>query len=539
MNKANHQRLRNWLASLRQDPAFHTQILISTVFILLIAVFNWSLDRYWQHSLQPRLYKVAETQAKVLAESQSAVLLQTLERTAPNYLAQALADTVQEMLIVEDPAIGERFVRHLTLQIDYSTVDAEAGTLDISEGDANCTRCFHTDVPLINRQGEILGLASFAISDGYLRTLSKDMRSKLFAESSIVIALVIAVWVVMMVMFYRLHSAKKLIEASDHAKTRFMANVTHELRTPLNAILGYTQLYKQDAQLMQHHRQGIETIDRSADHLLLMISDILEFSRANEDSLTLHPEEIDLGKFLSTIVEMTRVSTRLKGLEFLYDFSEQLPAIIVADEKRLRQILLNLLSNAIKFTEHGKVIFSVKTIPCRSNHSRRLRFAVQDSGIGIDRGQIKSIFIPFHQLDNAITRAEGTGLGLTISQRLLNLMNSKLQVSSEAGSGSVFWFNLEVQASGSETLSRSTVVEEPTLLNLPDPAVLAQLKEHAKRHNVLALRQLIDTLKASEQHAQFLQQVQPFIQQYRFKQLLEWLDNQEKTARSQNDSVPG
>ncbi|TQV88061.1 sensor histidine kinase [Aliikangiella coralliicola] len=160
------------------------------------------------------------------------------------------------------------------------------------------------------------------------------MKSKLFAESGLVFGLIATVWLV--IMYHRLHIAKQILEASDQAKSRFMANVTHELRTPLNAILGYTQLYKRDLEMMNNYGQGIKAIDRSADHLLLMINDILEFSRANEENLTLHPVEVDLHSFLKTMIEMTQISTQIKNLPFAYNFDKDLPSIVKIDDKRLR-----------------------------------------------------------------------------------------------------------------------------------------------------------------------------------------------------------
>lgn len=526
MSNGTLPKVKAWYKRQQQFAALYTQLLISAFFVLLIVLFLWSADHFWETTQQPRLYKAAETQAQVLAESQSAVLVATLERTPVALLPAALRETVQKMLIVEDPAIGERFIRQLSLQIDYSTIAVEEGSLDLIEGEPNCNACFRTDILLTNDTGDILGVAGFSISGGYYQSLIAEMKPRLFAESSTVLILVLIIWVMVSVIFHRLHAAKRVVEASDQAKTRFMANVTHELRTPLNAILGYTQLYKQDSQLMQKHRQGIETIDRSADHLLLLINDILEFSRANEESMTLHPAEIDLANFLITLVEMIRVKAQLQGLEFHYHFDEVLPVTIVADEKRLRQVLLNLLSNAVKFTEQGSITFRVQKLSDRANGLARLRFSVEDTGIGINRKQLRDIFIPFHQLDNAITRAEGTGLGLAISQRFLTIMDANLQVASKVDEGSAFWFNIDVPAQGQQSTAALLEGTGTRPLTYPDPAWIQQLKEQAKRHNVLGIRNLISELQQQGQHEDFLHRIQPFVQQYRFKQLLEWLDQQ-------------
>ena len=538
MNNAAFTSIKSWIKQQSQFVALYTQVLISVFFITLIAIFQWSTDHFWTKTQMPRLYQAAETQAQILAESQAAVLSATLELTPPDQLASALQETTQRMMIAEDPAIGDRFIRQFSLQVDYSVVNANDSSLDFFEGENHCDNCFHSDILLTNNDGDIMGVASFAISDGYYQSLIKEMKPRLFAESNMVLVLVIVIWFIVALIFHRLHTAKKHIEASDQAKTRFMANVTHELRTPLNAILGYTQLYKQNSELMRSYRQGIETIDRSADHLLLMINDILEFSRANEESIHLHITEVDVQKFLNTLVEMIRVRTQLKGLAFSYDFAESLPAIVCFDEKRLRQILLNLLGNAVKFTESGQIRFNVKLIPSitasrahpTAKGTARLQFSVEDTGIGINQKQLKDIFIPFHQLDNAITRAEGTGLGLTISQRLLGLMNAKLHVSSKPNEGSVFRFTIEVPVVGTSSITptNSDSLPADALFLLPEAAQLSQLKELATRHNVLGIRTLMEELESQNQYAEFLEKAKPFIQQYRFKQLIQWLQEQEE-----------
>lgn len=507
------------------------QVVISLIFVAVILVFLWTLGRYWQNTLQPRLYLAAETQAKVLAESKAAALTEALTRHSSTHLATAVEDTIQEMLIIEDPAIGERFIRKIQLQLDYTVVPIAEGALDLVEGEESCETCFIAEVPLISRDGELLGLVTFSLSDQYFQLLSEEMESKLFTESSIVLALLIAVWVLIMVLFHRLNKARKIIEASDLAKTRFMANVTHELRTPLNAILGHTQVYKKDSEMMRNYGQGIKAIDRSADHLLLMINDILEFSRANEEQLALHPSDVDLHAFLSTVIEMTRISTQVKNLDFHHDFDQNLPEQVSVDDKRLRQILLNLLSNAVKFTETGRIAFSVKAQATKAD-TCRVRFEIQDTGIGIEKAKLQAIFIPFQQLDNAVTRAEGTGLGLTISQRLVGLMGGKLEVESKPSKGSRFWFELPMKIIGNGSIKPHNSeldggeAEQETMV-YPDEETLTTLIEQTKRHSILGLRQVVKELEGREELRPFLTMVRPYVDNYRFKELAEWLERRE------------
>lgn len=521
--KVRNRKFCSAVRSFWQRSVLPTQILISAFFVVLLGLFYWSSESFWENTQVPRLKKAAETQAQILAESQSSALAEILQREVAAAQASLLADTLKKMLIVEDPAIGERFIRHIALELDYTTLDAEPQSLDMQQGEP-CDTCFQTEVLLTDREGNILGLASFAISGGYFDTLVEEMRPRLFAESGLILLMVVIVWSCILFMFYRLQAAKRLIEASDQAKTRFMANVTHELRTPLNAILGYTQLYKKDAELPRHLHQGVETIDRSAAHLLLMINDILEFSRSNQETLSLHPGEIDMGPFLTTLVEMVRVRARLNSLDFQYEFSPDLPAVILADEKRLRQVLLNILGNAVKFTPQGQITFTVKRKPGTSSTHLTLIFDVKDTGIGIDKEQLQAIFIPFQQVDNPINRAEGTGLGLAISQRLLSLMNSELKVHSEMNKGSRFWFYLNVPILDQQTMACPAKGLDTAKLILPDDAFLKKLLAQLRRQNILGVRELISELESDGRYVSFLREVKPFLQNYRFKQLVDWLE---------------
>ncbi|MDO3387895.1 ATP-binding protein [Gilvimarinus sp. SDUM040013] len=503
-----------------------TPLVICIVFLVLITSFVVALNRYWSNSLQPRLYRTAETQATILAESQANLLQQSLSLALASGQPNHLNDTVQEILLVEDPAIGQSIVEGLTLELDYQTVEAQSGSLDFIEGNTACASCFHASIPLFTTNGELIGIADFKLSDAYFQDLSQEMKSKLMAESSVALALMVVVWLTMLVMFYRLNAAKQVIEDSDRAKTRFMANVTHELRTPLNAILGYTQLYKEDGALMKTHRQGIETIDRSADHLLLMINDILDFSRTNQDTITLTAVETSFIHFLKTICDMAQAHARPKGIEFVCEVPERLPTAVHADEKRLRQVLLNLIGNAIKFTEKGRVTLRVELLKT-GNDSADLRFSIRDTGIGISTSDLAMIFVPFVQVDNDITRSEGSGLGLTISQRILQLMNAKLKVSSTPDQGSDFFFNLHLATAQGLAASNAAMfnpsAKQSSRVNAPPTEKIEALIELAQKHNILALRKAVEKLEIDEHYQGFAEELKPYLQNYRFKPLVEHL----------------
>ena len=407
--------------------------------------FLWSVGRYWTSVLQPRLALAAETHAEVLANAQATPLADILERTKRSAQPRALDTKLQELLLITDPAVQEPLFKAVELMFDYDLVRSPQGSLDIAIGESDCQACYQVEVPLVDTRSNLIGIASFWVTDAYYRRLAGNMKDRLYTEMSIALLVLAGVWVIVLALYFRLQRAKELIEVSDRAKTRFLANVSHELRTPLNAILGYTQLFKRNRELMKGYGQGIGTIDRSADHLLLMINDILDFSRVESDKVQLVDGEVSLVEFLGTLVEMTLIRARLKDIEFHHEFSGNLPQVVQCDDKRLRQVLLNLLNNAVKFTRKGGVTFRVVTLPHHADLAcSRVRFEIVDTGPGIPANKLEEIFLPFHQLESSEVSAEGSGLGLAISSNLLDLMGAKLRVESRVGEGSRFWFDLNL-----------------------------------------------------------------------------------------------
>lgn len=237
--------------------------------------------------------------------------------------------------------------------------------------------------------------------------------------------------------------AKEQADSASRAKSEFLANMSHELRTPLNGILGYAQILNRDEALSQRAKHGVNIIQQCGSHLLTLINDILDLSKIEARKLELIPSSIQLSSLLETVVEMCQIKAEQKGIEFLYQPSSRLPDGVIVDEKRLRQVLINLLGNAIKFTDQGKVSLQIEVLSL-AEQQVSLLFQVIDTGVGIASDDFSSLFQAFEQVGDRRKQAEGTGLGLAISQQIVQLMGSTIQVKSQLGVGSEFFFAVDL-----------------------------------------------------------------------------------------------
>jgi len=239
-----------------------------------------------------------------------------------------------------------------------------------------------------------------------------------------------------------LKKAKEAAEAANRSKSVFLANMSHELRTPLNAILGFSRLMWRDATLGPAHRERLGIINRSGEHLLALINDVLEMSKIEAGRIVLKDQTFDLRHALTDLEAMVRPPAEGKGLQVQITCSPDLPRYIKTDPHKLRQVLINLLDNAVKFTEQGTIAFNVSSALLNGNQT--LCFEIRDSGAGMAPEEQEAIFNAFVRTPSADQEAPGTGLGLAISRRFARLMGGDITVESQLGQGSVFSFRIPV-----------------------------------------------------------------------------------------------
>ena len=290
-------------------------------------------------------------------------------------------------------------------------IEREEESLD---GDGNRIALLTTKVPLVDKNAQVIGIAG----------VGRDITERQRVERE-------------------MQRAKEAAEAASKAKSEFLANMSHEIRTPLNGVMGMTDLAL-DTELTPEQRDYLETVKSSSDALLTVINDILDFSKIEAGKIDLESVDFNLRDSLESTLKTVALRADEKGLELLCEVAPEVPEVVCGDSTRLRQVVINLVGNAIKFTDSGEITVRVQT---ESREASRcvLHITVSDTGVGIPEEKRELIFAPFSQADTSTTRKYGgTGLGLTISTRLVEMMGGKIWVESEVGRGSQFHFTARV-----------------------------------------------------------------------------------------------
>jgi two-component system, sensor histidine kinase and response regulator len=291
--------------------------------------------------------------------------------------------------------------------------------------------------------------------------------------------------------------SKETAEVANRAKSQFLASMSHELRTPLNAILGFSQVMARNTSITSEQKEYIEIINRSGEHLLELINDVLSMSKIESGQITLNETQFNLYHLLDSLQEMLQLKASSKGLQLIFESASDLPKYILTDEAKLRQVLINLLGNAIKFTQQGTVTLRVSSqgennLP--GAEISQLYFEIADTGPGIASSEIDTLFKPFVQTETGRKSMQGTGLGLPISQRFIRIMGGDIGVASQVGKGTIFTFYIQVNLATEYNELENSATKKIISLEAGQPTYRILIVEDVAENRQL----LIEVLKSLE-----------------------------------------
>jgi two-component system, sensor histidine kinase and response regulator len=319
-----------------------------------------------------------------------------------------------------------------------------------------------------------------------------------------------------------LQRAKVEAEKANETKNIFLAKVSHELRTPMNGILGYAQILERSNTLGAKEQHGVQVIYQCGNHLLKLINDLLDVARIESQKVKLSLDHVHIKSLVNEVLAVGQIDADSKGVEIISELSTDLPEVVLTDVKRLKQVLLNLIHNAIKFTEQGRIRLSVLSLPLEPDVRNlaeknvcKLKFVVEDTGIGIAAENLEILFRAFEQIETSQCYSDGLGLGLSISQEIIQAMGSTINVKSELNVGSTFFFELNLptvclsifseQNNKVVFLEKDIDRDEPVSslksereveMILPESSLLNELKLLAQAGRLKKLIDVIETIEA-------------------------------------------